>query len=120
MKVILNSLTSFEGKSLKVGAEADIPLNIAMRWINKGLAHPVEKGAVREVKEEVNKVFDNEFYGLDKEEEPDESIIFRESETVENDTDFEPLPEVTKENKDEIKTYKPKRKRAKKINEDNS
>jgi len=61
---------------------------------------------------------------------PSEAIIFREPEItyedldnteisgepeiVETELELEPLPEVTKENNDELKTYKPKRKIKKK------
>jgi hypothetical protein len=72
MKVILNVSTSFEGKPLKTNDEIDIPLNVAQRWITKGLAHPVIEEVkpvekVIEKPEENKKVFDNEFYGLNKE-----------------------------------------------------
>lgn len=43
MKLILNVTTSYEGKPLKPGNEIDIPLNVAERWINKGIAHPVKE-----------------------------------------------------------------------------
>lgn len=43
MKVKLNTLTNYEGCTFKLGDEIDIPLNIAMRWIAKGIAHPVKE-----------------------------------------------------------------------------
>jgi hypothetical protein len=56
MKVRLNVTTSYEGRSLKLGDEVDIPLNIAQRWINNGIAHvvkeevrPVEKPIIKPV-----------------------------------------------------------------------
>lgn len=39
MKVVLNTTTSFEGAGLKQGDIVDVPLNIAERWINRGIAH---------------------------------------------------------------------------------
>lgn len=39
MKVILNTTTNFEGAALKQGDIIDVPLNIAERWINRGIAH---------------------------------------------------------------------------------
>lgn len=51
MKVGLNTITNYEKRSLKLGDEIDIPLNVAQRWINKGIAHPVkeEVGPVEKV-----------------------------------------------------------------------
>lgn len=43
MKVQLNTVTNYESKSLKLGDVIDIPLNVAMRWISKGIAHPVKE-----------------------------------------------------------------------------
>jgi len=102
MKIILNTATSYEGKPLKIGDMADLPLNIAQRWINKGIAHLPER--VEEIKPVEIKV-----------EEPEE-VIFREPEIgKEVDIEFEPLPEVIEEE------IKPKRKtKKKKIDEDNS
>lgn len=138
MKVILNTTTNYEGRTFKLGDEADLPLNIAQRWINKGIAHlparskDVVKPPVKEVilpeipfsdfvpNKEEQKIIDeySEKQGWPiKEEKTDESIIFREPEISETETEFEPLPEVTEENIDELKTYKPKRKRSKKITE---
>ena len=117
MKVVLNRVTSYEGRPLKIGDIADIPLNISQRWINKGIAHVPER--VSEIKpvevKEPEVIEETEVI-----KETEESIIFREpeeieSEIVETESDFEPLPEVTEENIDELKTYKPKRKRNKKI-----
>ena len=48
MKVILNTTTNYKGCTLKLGDEIDIPLNVAQRWINRGIAHDV-KGGVRPV-----------------------------------------------------------------------
>ena len=39
MKVVLNTITNYGGASLKPGNVVDIPLNVAQRWINKGIAH---------------------------------------------------------------------------------
>jgi hypothetical protein len=74
MKVILNVTTSFEGKSLKPNDITDIPLNVAQRWISKGIAHPVKEEikpavVVKEVKPKVK-----------KEKKIKEAIIFREPE----------------------------------------
>jgi predicted double-glycine peptidase len=84
MNVILNVVTNFGGKSLKPGNEINVPLNVAQRWITRGIAHPVKEEVkpiekVIEKPEENKKVFDNEFYGLNQEKEPEE-VIFREPE----------------------------------------
>ena len=42
MKVQLNVTTNFNGASLRPGNEIDVPLNVAQRWITKGIAHPVK------------------------------------------------------------------------------
>ena len=52
MKVILNTNTFFEGKALRAGDEIEVNLNVAQRWINKGIAHPVFE--VKSTKEEPN------------------------------------------------------------------
>ena len=39
MKVRLNTNTVFESKVLKIGDIIDVPLNVSMRWINRGIAH---------------------------------------------------------------------------------
>jgi len=39
MKVVLNCVTNYGGANLKPGNVVDIPLNVAQRWINKGIAH---------------------------------------------------------------------------------
>ena len=59
MKVKLNTLTNYEGCTFKLGDEIDIPLNVAERWINKGLAHPAKeeiKPVIVKAKEEVTEV----------------------------------------------------------------
>jgi len=63
MKVKLNTLTNYEGCTFKPGDEVDLPLNIAQRWINKGIAHavkeevkPVVKPVVKPIKKPVIKV----------------------------------------------------------------
>ena len=81
MKVQLNTITNYEGKPLKSGDEIDIPLNIAQRWINKGIAHIPEEIPFSDfvpskkeekiideyiAKVEKPKVFDSEFDGLNK------------------------------------------------------
>ena len=43
MKVKLNVTTNYNRQSLKLGDEIDIPLNVAQRWINKGIAHVVKE-----------------------------------------------------------------------------
>lgn len=43
MKVILNVITNFEGKSLKSGDGIDVSRKVAERWINRGIAHYPEK-----------------------------------------------------------------------------
>jgi hypothetical protein len=42
MKVQLNVVTNFNGASLRPGNEIDVPLNVAQRWITKGIAHPAK------------------------------------------------------------------------------
>jgi len=39
MKVVLNCITNYGGANLKPGNVVDIPLNVAQRWINRGIAH---------------------------------------------------------------------------------
>lgn len=53
MKVKLNTATSYNGQSLKLGDEIDIPLNVAERWINRGIAHIVKDIVKDVIKEEV-------------------------------------------------------------------
>lgn len=92
MKVILNVLTNFGGMTLKPGDTADMPPDIAQRWITRGLAHLP--------KEEI-KPIDN----------IPEEVVFRESKILETESEFEPLPEATEENKSKLKTNKPKKKK---------
>ena len=84
MKIQLNTITNYSGHSLKIGDIIDVDLRIAQRWITRGIAHPVKEEVkpiekVIEKPEENKKVFDNEFYGLNQEKEPEE-VIFREPE----------------------------------------
>jgi len=102
MKIIINA----------TGKPVDEPLNRAQRMINKGIAHLPER-----VKDEVK--LTPPVVEI-KEEEP---IIFTIQNGVVKDGFIadDILPEITEENVDELKTYKPKRKRRKKIiDEDNS
>ena len=43
MKVQLNTITNYGGQALKPNDIADVPLNVAQRWITKGIAHPVKE-----------------------------------------------------------------------------
>lgn len=83
MKVILNTITNYEGQSLKLGDGIDLPLNIAQRWINGGIAHPAKEEVKPIVKTEIkievkeiksDKVFDSEFDGLNKEVKKDKKV----------------------------------------------
>lgn len=104
MKVKLNVLTNYERQTLNAGDEVDIPLNVAQRWINKGIAH-VPKEEVKPVEKKVIKA---------------ESKI---GNTILSPL-HEILPEIKEENIDKLKTSKPtwKPKKSKKIkkDEDNS
>jgi hypothetical protein len=51
MKVQLNVTTNFNGASLRPGNEIDVPLNVAQRWITKGIAHPAKVEPIEPVKE---------------------------------------------------------------------
>lgn len=47
MKIQLNRITNYEGRTLRLGDEIDLPLNVAQRWINKGIAHvPMAQGGI--------------------------------------------------------------------------
>ena len=107
MKVVLNRVTSYEGRPLKIGDIADIPLNISQRWINKGIAH---------VPERVSEIKPVEVKEPEVIEETEESIIFREPEEI------EPAYYLSEDEPTEVKEeIKPKRKtKKKKIDEDNS
>ncbi len=101
MKVKLNTTTSYEGKSLQSGDEVDISLNIAQRWINKGIAHIAKEEAKPITKSEVKEI------------KTDEPIIFTIQNGVIKDgfvTD-EILPEITEENIGKLKTSKQKKKK---------
>ena len=117
MKVVLNRVTSYEGRPLKIGELADIPLNIAQRWINKGIAHVPERiSEIKPVEVKESEVI----------EKTEESIIFREPEEVEEAKEFEksePVYYLSEDEPTEVKEeeIKPKRKtKKKKIDEDNS
>jgi len=70
MKVKLNVTTNYEGCTFKLGDVIDIPLNVAQRWINKGIAHvvkeevkpvgivekPVVKKVIEAIKEKVTEI----------------------------------------------------------------
>jgi len=109
MKVKLNTKTSYGGQSLKLGDIIDIPLNIAQRWINKGIAHAVKE----EVKPVVIKVKPVE--------KPVVEVIKELPKVVEIDL-IQPIPERFVSFEDEPKVSKPKRKRSKRkiTDEDNS
>jgi len=92
MKVQLNCITNYGGASLKPGDVIDIPLNVSQRWINRGIAHECKEVVV--IPETVKKIV--------------------EAKIIETKQEFEPLPEVTEENKNEIKTYTPKKVKSKK------
>jgi hypothetical protein len=92
MKVIMNVATNFGGTSFKPGDITDVSSDIGQRWITRGLAHLP--------KEEI-KPIDN----------IPEEVVSRESKILETESEFEPLPEVTEENKSKLKTNKPKKKK---------
>jgi hypothetical protein len=131
LKVILNKLTNYQGKVLNIGDTADVELRVADRWIKLGLAHlPAQGGIVPNNFVGALPTIDEGLILNSKQQEAlikftekivlPEETIFREPEIIESDLEFEKLPEVTEENKDEIKTYKPKKRAKKKINESNS
>jgi len=120
MKIKLNVTTSYEGKSFKSGDEIDIPLNVAQRWINKGLAHIPEEipfsDFIPSKKEQkiIDKYSEKQGWPI-KEEKTDESIIFREPEVTEVDV-IEPIPMdhyVDFDEPKEVKTIKKAKKKGK-------
>ena len=132
MKVILNTITNYQDAVLKQGDTIDVELRVADRWIKLGLAHLPEVKPVipfgdfvpSEKEQKIIEDYSEKAGWPIKETKADvpEEVVFREPEIIESDLEFEKLPEVTEENKDEIKTYIPKKKskKIKKANEDNT
>ena len=133
MKVKLNVTTNYEGCTFKLGNEIDIPLNVAQRWINKGIAHvvkeevkPIEPDILKRITDEAGrwntKAIEDELKKLEEKSKPEiktDEIIFREPEVTEVDL-IEPIPERFTSFEDELKiskpTWKPKTSKLKKKN----
>ena len=121
MKIKLNTTTNYEGCTFKIGDEIDLPLNVAQRWINKGIAHiPAEipfNDFVPSKKEQkiIDEYSEKQGWPI-KEEKTEESIIFREPEVKEKVTEVdvvEPIPMDHYVDFDEPKEVKPIKKAKK-------